>query len=277
MADVAMGMTDRAKDLLGPRSIGRNFLFVGIIVVVLFAILWFMYSIGYIIWAFVALLLGSFALIAYFFYAQLTKYKMMDAMQQAFIQLYRSTFTFNFPFEVEMMTSKGPHSTIWGFLGWACGRTMLPPDKDLLTFMSPVVLDKKGKPIKNKSVEKTDDILWCIRVRPRSKELPKNILCIVSDSQISVLSRDATGDFQIGMPLLVYGHWLRYGRFFVCVNEDTKLDKAMAGVHTSAVMAVLEKYVNRLSQLAVMDAKTKPEIVEAKALKKKEAEAMEGQ
>ncbi len=256
------------KSVLGPNSLGRNLFIAIAVVVILLIVLFFAVSTGYFIFAVLGAIIFVAMIVIYLFYKELTRYKHLDAMEQGWHQLYQSTFTFNLPIEVPFLTAKHEASTIWGTLGWACGRTILPPDRELLTYMHP-----KDKPEKKEKV----DILWCIRVKPKSKDLPKNILCIVSDSQISELSRDASGDWQAGMALLVYGHFMKYGKFYICLNDKVKLDTGIAVVHTAALAAVLERYVNRLSQLSVADVKTKPEIVASKALRKTEAELSDQQ
>jgi len=259
-----MSALDPISGFIGEGSFLRNAIIGVVVIVILMVILYFVISSGYFIFAVLLGIIAVLGLIAYLMYAELKKHKTMDAMTQGFLQLYRSTQAFNIPLKVPLLTSLSSSSTLTGTLGTIIGRTMLPPDKELLNYMSSSKL-KDGK----------TDIIWVVRVNPKSKELPKNILCLFADSQVSHLSRDFTGDWEIGMPVLVYGHWLKFGKFFVCVDAEHGFDVGLAGAVTSAVMAVLEKYVNRLSQLAVMDAKTKPSIVEAKALRKKEAEIIE--
>lgn len=259
------------SEFLGHRSLGRNLLIVAIVMFLVISVTFFLVSIGY---GFIAAILGivvAFALVIIFALQHFTKYQPMDALKAGYMNLYSGSFTFNFPHAVRLFMAKHESSTIHGFMGWATGRTIAPSDSEILTYMMPD--DEKAK--YKKAGVKLDDLMWAIRVKPHSKELPQEVLCIVADSQISDLSKDATGDFQIGTDLLVRGHFIRYGKFFILLNPKYSITKGAAAAETSAIMAVLSQYINRYGGLVSTDIKTKGGVIEQRAMRKKEVEAIE--
>ena len=250
-----------------------------IIAFVLFAVISFLiiqsgYAIVAIIGAgSVGLLIGFF-----FLFKEYRRFDYIDLMHASFLKLYRGTRIGTLPYEVPLYVKQSENATIKAFCGYVQGRTMLPYDPKLLEHMGEKSKHKrKAVTDKNKLKEICEDnSIWCFRVKKPNMGIgTKEKLVIIADSQISDLSRDATGDIQAGTPILAYGHWLEVGEFSVLWNTGKVLERAVLGIQTVAILSLLENQTNRLGQLARMDAKTRPEIVEKQEINKSEADVLQ--
>lgn len=251
-----------------------------ILALIIFAVVSFLViQSGYGIFAIIGAILIGLVIAVLLFFKAWRKYAMVDVLKDAFLKLHRGTRLGVFPYEIPLIVKQNEHATIEGFGGMVQGRTMLPLDKKLLDFMGePKIVDRKAVNAENEIEDiEEDNVIWCFRVKqPHQIFGTKEVLVIVTDSQISPLSRDVTGDLQIGTPLLVYGHWIEIGRFMVLWNTGKQLEKCIAGIQTTAMLALLERHMIRLGQLAKMDAKTRPEIVERQEMGKSEADILGG-
>jgi len=249
-----------------------------ILALLVFAVLSFLIiQSGYGLFVIVGAVVIGLGIAGYFFFQAWNKYKMVDVLQNAFVKLYRGTRLGVLPYEVPLVIKQYENATIEGFGGMIQGRTMLPLDDKLLEFMGEKKAVVRSAVTEDNKLEEIaeDNIIWCFRVKqPHQIFGTKEVLAIVTDSQISPLSRDATGDLQIGTPVLAYGHWIEIGRFMVLWNTGKQLERSIAGIQTTAMLALLERHIIRLGQLAKMDAKTRPEIVERQEMGKTEADTL---
>ena len=221
----------------------------------------------------VGLLIGFFLL-----FKEYRRYDYIDLMHASFLKLYRGTRIGVLPYEVPLYVKQSENATIKAFCGYVQGRTMLPYDPKLVEMMGEKKAKKRKAVNEKNNLEQIEEqnIVWCFRVKQPNMSIgTKERLFIIADSQISDLSRDATGDIQAGTPILAYGHWLDVGEFGVLWNTGKSLERAVLGVQTVGILALLEKQTNRLGQLARMDAKTRPEIVEKQEVNKSEADALQ--
>jgi hypothetical protein len=248
-------------------------------IIIFTGVAWFLIQSG------LAIVFGVFAVVvavaiaALFLWKKYRKFAYLDLLREAYLKLFRATMLASFPYEVPLIIKNNEKATIESFAGMVQGRTMLPVDESV------DVIKEMGEPVKVKretwnednetEVFEEDNILWVFRVRQPKLVGRKEVLCIVADSQISELSRDATGDIQVGTPILAYGHWFPVGNFFCLWNKDVELEREIKGVKTVAVSVALERYISRLGQITMMDTKTRPEILEKKEVRKHEAEAIE--
>jgi len=248
-------------------------------IIIFTAIAWFMIQSGLAIVFAVFAVVVAVAITALFLYKHFKKFAYLDLLREAYLKLYRATMLSGFPYEVPLIIKNNEQATIESYAGMVQGRTMLPVDESV------DVLKEMGEPKKVKretyneenktEVIAEDNILWVLRVKQPRTLGKKEVLCIVADSQISELSRDATGDIQMGTPILAYGHWFPVGSFFCLWNKDKQLEREIKGVKTVAISVALERYISRLGQITSMDTKTRPEILEKKEVRKHEAEAIE--
>jgi len=204
----------------------------------------------------------------------------VDLMEEAYLKMYRSTMMGVIPVAVSLIIKKHENATIQSLGGMVMGRTMLPIDEsvEMIKEMGePKEVERKVYTEDNKTeVIKEENILWVFRVKQPSQLGGKTILCIIADSQISELSRDATGDLEMGTTILAYGNWIQIGKFYVLWNKSKHLEKAIVGLKTTAIIVALEHYINRLAQITAMDIKTKQELLEKKEVGKHEEEAVGG-
>jgi len=242
---------------------------------VLFALLafWMIQSGLAVIFIIVAAVI-AFAIVAFLFYRAYMRYQFVDLMKEAWFKLFRSARLGSLPYEVPLIIKFDENATIESFQGMVQGRTLMPIDPKIAALLG---VEKEAKRLavneENELEEISEDnILWCFRVKQSTFLGKKEVLYIIADSQISQLSRDKTGDIQVGTPVLAYGQLLQIGRFYVLWDTGKQLEKSITAVKTVAVISMLERYINRLGQLTRQDVKTRQELLEKIEVRKDEAD-----
>ena len=259
----------------------RNTIIILFALIVFAVITFLLIQSGYAIIVGIGVILLSILLGALLLWQHFKKVAYLDLVHEAYLKLYRATMLASLPYESPLIIKLHENATIQSYAGMVQGRTLLPLDEsiDLIKEMGEdEIIERKTYDQDNKTeVIEEKNMIWVLRVKQPRFFGGKEVLCLIADSQISELSRDATGDIQIGTPILAYGHWLQVGSFYVLWNKSKQLENAIKGVKTVAMGVALEKYINRLAQITRMDVKTRQEILERKEVKKYEADAVESE
>lgn len=277
------------------------------IAVVMYALTWVLGTgLFYMVVVVVFLALVAIVVGIVLFRQWLQKYRYYDLLRLAFMNLYNAVLASTFNYEAPFVNLPYENATIDPApIGMVQGRTMLPvdeyidekppEDKEINVTYGQIdqqaavqmnharLLDEMGEPQKTErrvwtedgksTTVKEDNIIWVFRVRRQSLFGKKDQLWLAADSQISDLSRDATGDIATGRSILVYGNPIKIGPFMVIWNNDKQLERAIKGIKTVCVMAAMENYISRLAQLTVQDMKTRQDIAYQKEARKHEEDA----
>lgn len=213
----------------------------------------------------------ALGVVAFLAYKAYSRFQTVDVLKAVKVKLSRGARLGSLPYEVPLVVRRDENSTVWSFQGLVQGRTMLPIDLTLLEFMGEPETYKRTQPnADNEMMEfDEDNIVWCFRVKqPNGREE----LYIICDSQISDLSRDVTGDIQIGTAIQAYGHLIQVGQFFVLWNTGKQLERQLTALNTLGMEEVFERHLNRMATLARMDVKSREEILEKMEVRKDEAD-----
>jgi len=250
----------------GPQNKGLMFVLGGLGCILLLAFVWFFFGIVGLLVSAIAALLGTVVYLFIWANKYILNKSLSDLEHVTFMDLTETACMANLPCPVPLRTTtEHENATVVCSPGDVFGRTILPADDEFYNLVA-------EKPDNNR--------VWAFRMRMNHKkwsifDRKDQYIAIVCQSQISGLSLDATGDIQFNTPILAFGHWAKYGPFYILFNSNKSIAKSQASIDTIKAINALRLSHNRLAEAVQANASTKTDIIDRREARKDTVEVLD--